>query len=146
MVGRVVIHALAIVRPYRAHPVAAERVVLDELEILLSSDQWSRIARECHYREGSEDGVDGAPLETELAQVGPVQERSGGVEKLPGRWMAATCGSWLDLLRRSRLRGGLRLSFHIEPKLLRVRLPRHSLNVADMSLRRGEHQTRTMRA
>lgn len=119
------IHALATARPYRAHPVTAECVVLDEFEVLLGADQRSRIARKRDDGEGSEDGVDGAPLETELTQVGAVQERSRGIEKLLGLWMTATRGSWLCLLGRWGLRGGLRLPFHIEPKLLCIRPSRH---------------------
>jgi hypothetical protein len=85
-----VIHALATVRPYRAHPVFAEGVVLDELEVLLGADQRARVAGKCDDGQGPEDGVDGTPLEPELTQVGAVQERSRGIEKLPGRRMAAS--------------------------------------------------------
>ena len=84
-------------------------------------DQWARVTRQGDDGKSAEHGVDGAPLEAELAQVGPVQERSRGIEKLPGRWMAATSGSWLALLGRSRLRSGLRLPFDIESELVRVR-------------------------
>jgi hypothetical protein len=79
-----VIHALATVRPYRAHPVVAERVALDEFEVLLGADQWTRVAGKGDDGQGAEDGVDGSSLETELAQVGPVEKCSGRREKLPG--------------------------------------------------------------
>ncbi|HET8751897.1 MAG TPA: hypothetical protein VFM43_05170 [Gaiellaceae bacterium] len=79
----------------RTYSVVAICVVLEELEVLLCADQWARVTRQGDDGKSSEDGVDGAPLEAELAQVGPVQERSRGIEKLPGRWMAATWGSWL---------------------------------------------------
>jgi hypothetical protein len=62
-----VIHALATVRPYRAHPVAAERVVLDELEVLLGVDERARVTGESDDGKGPEDGVDSSPLEAELA-------------------------------------------------------------------------------
>ena len=120
------IHALATVRPYRAHPVAAERVVLDELEILLGADQRARVAGERDDGQGPEDGVDSTPLETELAQVGTVQECSRGIEKLPGRWVTASRGNRPGLRGRSPLRSGLRLPFYFEPELLRVPLPHHS--------------------
>jgi hypothetical protein len=141
-----VIHALATVRPYRAHTVTAERVVLDELKVLLCADQWARVTRQGDDGKSAEHGIDGAPLEAELAQVGPVQERSRGIEKVPGRWMAATCGSWLGLLGRSLLRSGLRFLLHIEPELVRIHPSRHQGTVTDMSPMRGAHQTRTMRA
>jgi hypothetical protein len=82
-VGRVVIQALATVRPHRSNPVAAESVVLNELEVLLCSDQRTGIARKGDDRESSEDGIDRTSLETELPQVRPIQERSRGSEKLP---------------------------------------------------------------
>jgi hypothetical protein len=63
----VVIHALATVRPYRAHAVTAERVVLDELEVLLGPDQRSRVAGKSDHGKRAEDGVDGSSLEAELA-------------------------------------------------------------------------------
>lgn len=63
------IHALATVRPYRAHPVAAERVVLDELKVLLGPDQRARVARKRDDRQRPEDGVDSTPLEPEFTQV-----------------------------------------------------------------------------
>src|SRR5437879_2065291 len=91
-VGRVVIHALATVRPYRAHPVAAERVVLDELEVLLGADEGAGVAGESDDGQCPEDGVDGSALEAELAQVGSVQECSRSGEKLSGRRMAASRG------------------------------------------------------
>ena len=119
------IHALATVRPYRAHPVAAERVVLDELEVLLGADQRARVAGKRDDGQGPEDGVDGTPLETELAQVGPVQQRSRSGEKLPGQRMMATRRSRLGSLGWSRLLSGLRSPFQIEPELLRIRFPRH---------------------
>lgn len=119
------IQALATVRPYRAHPVAAERVVLDELEILVGADQRAGVAGKRDDGQGPEDGIDGTPLEPELTQVGPVQERSRGVEKLLGWWMTASRGSWLCLLRLSGLRSGLRLPFDLEPELLRIHPSRH---------------------
>jgi len=120
-----VIHALATARPYRAHTVTAERVVLDELEILLGPDQRARVAGKRDDGQRPEDGIDGAPLETEFAQVRPVQERSRGIEKLPCRLMTASRWSWLCLLRGSGLRSGLRLPFHIELQLLRIQPSRH---------------------
>jgi hypothetical protein len=105
-VGRVVIHALATVRPYRPHPVAAERVVLDELEVLLGAYQRAGVAGKSDDGKGSEDGVDGSPLEAELAQVGSVQESSRSGEKLLGRRMAASRGSRVSV-GSSPLRSGV---------------------------------------
>ena len=119
------IHALATVRPYRAHPVAAKCVVLDELEVLLRADQRSRIAGKCDDGKGSEDSVDRAPLESELAKVRPVQKCPRGIEKLPGRSLTASRGSRPGLRWRSPLGGGLLLPFHFEPELVRVH-PRHA--------------------
>ena len=118
-------HALATVRPYRAHPVAAERVVLDELEILLGPDQRTRVARKRDDGQGPEDGVDSTTLEPELTEVGPVQECPRGIEKLPGRRVTASRGSWRCLPGRSGLRSGLGLPFDVEPELLRIHPSHH---------------------
>lgn len=119
------IHALATVRPYRAHPVAAERVVLDEFDVLLGAYQGARVAGESDDGECPEDGVDGAPLEPELAQVGSVQECSRSGEKLSGRRMPVSRGSSRVSVGWSPLRSGVRSPFQIEPELLRVVRPRH---------------------
>jgi hypothetical protein len=124
-VGRVVIHALATVRPYRAHPVAAERVVLDELKVLLGADQRARVAGKCDDRQSPEHGVDGPALETELAQVGSVQECSRSGEKLFGQRMSASRGCSRVSVGWSPLHNGVRSPFQIEPELLRVQLPCH---------------------
>jgi hypothetical protein len=44
-------------------------VLLDELEVLLCADERARVTGESDDGKGSEDGVDGSPLEAELAQV-----------------------------------------------------------------------------
>lgn len=100
--------------------------MLDELEVLLGPDQRARVAGKRDDGQGPEDGVDGTPLEPELTQVGPVQERSRGIEKLLGRPLTTSRGSRPGLSGRSPLRSGLRLPFYFEPELLRVRLPRHA--------------------
>ena len=41
-----------------------------------------RVARKRHGGAGAEDGVDGAALESELAQVRPRQEGAGGFEQV----------------------------------------------------------------
>jgi transcriptional regulator with XRE-family HTH domain len=100
-------------------------VVLDKLEILLGPDQRTRVAGKRDDRQGPEDGVDSTPLEPELTEVGTVQERSRGIEKLLGRWMTASRGSRRCFPGRSGLRSGLRLPFNLEPELLRISPSRH---------------------
>ena len=145
-VGRVVIQALATVRPYRAHPVVAERVVLDELQVLLGADQRARVAGKCDDRQRAEHGVDGAALETELAQVGPVQERSGRPEQLPDRWVTASRG------RRPPRSGGRARAADFDVPSTSIRsccassFRAMEATVTDMSLMRVTHQMRTMRA
>jgi hypothetical protein len=100
-------------------------VVLDEFEVLLGADQRARVARKSDDRQSPEDGVDRSSLETEFPQVRPVQERSRRGEKLSGRRVAASRGSWLGSVGWSRLRSGFRSPFYIEPELSRIQLPRH---------------------
>ena len=124
-VGRVVTQALATVRPHRADPIAAERVVLDELEVLLCPDQRTGVARKGDDRKSPEDGIDRTPLETELTQVRTIQERSRRGEKLPGRRMTRNRWRVANSFGAPRAGSGLGLPFHIEPELLRVLLQRH---------------------
>src|SRR3954464_5029515 len=83
-----------------ADAVVAVGVLLDELGVLLGADHRSRVSRERNDREGTEDGVDGSSLETELAQVRSCQERAVRLEQLRGRRPSNSLGGLLDVARR----------------------------------------------
>lgn len=82
-------------------------MVLDQLEVLLGAYQGAGVAGESDDGKGSEDGVDGSPLEAEFAQVGSVQECSRSGEKLFGRRMAASRGCSRVSLGWPALRSGV---------------------------------------
>ena len=51
----------------RSHALVAVGVPLYELEVVLGANHRTRVSRECHDREHSKNGVDGAALETQVA-------------------------------------------------------------------------------
>jgi hypothetical protein len=58
-----------------ADPVVSVGVLFDERTVVVGADQRARVARDYDDRQRAEDGVDGAPFEPELAQVGPGEQR-----------------------------------------------------------------------
>jgi hypothetical protein len=53
-----------------ANAIVAVGVPLDERKVLVGADHRPRVAGQSHDGQGTEDGVDRAPLEPESAQVG----------------------------------------------------------------------------
>jgi hypothetical protein len=49
---------------------------------VLDANERARIAGKLDHRAGAKDGIDGAALEAELAQVGSGEERARSFEKL----------------------------------------------------------------
>ena len=86
----------------RADTVVAVRVLLDQGEVLLGADHRPRVAGQGHHRKDAEDGVDGAALEPEIAQVSASEERAMGLEQL--RRGAPTLDIDVSLLGASALR------------------------------------------
>jgi hypothetical protein len=64
--------------------IVAVGVLLDERQVLLGSDHRSGVAGKRHHRKDAEHGVDGAALETEVAEVGAREQGTVGLEQLGG--------------------------------------------------------------
>jgi hypothetical protein len=69
----------------RPYAIVAVCVLIHELEVLLRADHRPRVAGQCNDWKRAEDGIDGTPLEAELAQVRPRQQRPGRGDQLGGR-------------------------------------------------------------
>ena len=114
-----------------ADAVVAIGVLLDELGVLLGADHRSRVSRERNDREGTEDGVDGSSLETELAQVRSRQERAVRLEQLRGCRPSNSPSGLLHVARR--ISAWLRLGVGLLELELLGDNSRHRVNVADTS-------------
>ena len=68
----------------RSNALVAVGVLLDQCEVLLGSDHRAGVAGECHDRKDAENGIDGAALEPEVAQVGAGEERAVCFDQLGG--------------------------------------------------------------
>jgi hypothetical protein len=53
----------------RANAIVSVRELLDQRLVVIRSDQGARVTRDRDDGECPEDGVDGSPLESELAEV-----------------------------------------------------------------------------
>src|SRR4051794_16746847 len=115
----------------RPYAIVAIGELLDELEILLGPDHRSRVSRERNDRERTEDGVNGSPLETELAQVRSCQERAMLLEQLRGRRPSDSPGRLLRLARR--ISAWLRLGVGLLELELLGDNSRHRATVADQA-------------
>ena len=60
-------------------------MLLDQGEVFLGSDHRTGVAGQSHHRKDAEHGVDGAPLESEVAEVGAREQGAVGFEQLGGR-------------------------------------------------------------
>jgi hypothetical protein len=88
----------------RAHAVVAIGVLRDELEVGVGANHRSRVSRQRHDRERAKDGVDGAALETEVAEVSARQQSAVRLEELgsctsPFCCRSAPLGRWLLMSR-----------------------------------------------
>ena len=96
----------------RSNALVAVGVLLDQGEVLLGADHRAGVAGERHNGKDAEDSVDGAALESEVAEVGAREERAVGLEQLGGSapaldvrvpslvaWPFARRGGWLLLSR-----------------------------------------------
>jgi hypothetical protein len=63
-------------------------VLVDEAPKVLDAHERSGVAGKVNRRERPEDGVDGAPLEPELTEIGPREERPRSREPVGSRWAA----------------------------------------------------------
>ena len=52
-----------------SHAVTAVRAALHELEVVADANERPAVSRQRHNRKGTENGIDGAALEAELAEV-----------------------------------------------------------------------------
>ena len=68
----------------RSHPVTVEGVLLEQPAIVLGSHERAGVAGKRDDRQRTEDGVDGAALEAELAQVRAAEQSTGCLQQLGG--------------------------------------------------------------
>ena len=66
----------------RPDAVVAVGVLLDQRQVLVGADHRPRVAGQRDDGKRAEHGVDGAPLEAELAKVAPGQQRALRRQKL----------------------------------------------------------------
>jgi hypothetical protein len=62
---------------HRPHSITAVCARLDELAVVRDADQWTRVTGKEDDGAGAEDGIDGAPLETELREIRARQDSIG---------------------------------------------------------------------
>src|SRR3990172_9104826 len=63
-----------------SYTVVAIGRAFEEVEVILCANHRPRVAGQADHGEGAKDGVDGAALEPELAQVAAGEERARGCE------------------------------------------------------------------
>jgi hypothetical protein len=69
----------------RSHTIAAVGVLLDQGEVFLGSDHWTRVAGQSHHRKDAEHSVDSASLKAQVAEMRAVEEGAGRREQFGGR-------------------------------------------------------------
>lgn len=69
----------------RPNTIVTVGVLLDQGEVLLGADHRARVAGERYDRKDAEHGVDGAPFEPEVAEVGSGEQGAVSLKQRGGR-------------------------------------------------------------